>query len=793
MYSWINEELEAVLLGSNVVSSRRQNIVQALKSQYFNSTLMNMSADDLVNELKRYVVPTDFNLNDGFLVLEALERNKYNRSLIGDLLFFSNTTVKYPKLLKNIPDYVESDTELPLSLFIDESLIDILKGFSIVSLNDFLALSNASKSLLLIKNFIAHYRNLFKLCHVKVNRTFDADLFSHFTYKAYLENLMKMMNIKPHHLGIVINRGYLTSDRKLTLDQLGSKNNVTRERVRQVENQTIKKIVAFYNKVDIPEKYIFDYCFNCCCDDSLLYCEVDRFMSLVKNDDYAALLILSAYNDNSPYRLDPEYGIIYDKRLTTIDELVNQALNRLSKIFSAKKQKLSSFEARVVKKFYVKKGNDSYVIKGFTAISMLNYFVDKYFPDGFSISQLHENEDYLKLISHMKEDGGFVKGAWTPRNVAALFERDPEATLIDRGRYQLTKKCATLPTDLLNRIIKYISENAPIIYYITIYTHFEDELKALNIDNYFYLKGLLDPHLPIKFHSKRNYIQIGDSKVTAVDEVISYMRSFKGAFTLEHLKERYKGVKTYTFMQYAYIERKKGLMFLPSYHFCYIGNVGISDETKNEYYHFLKDLFKEFHVQLLTSAKVFTLLKERRSDILEGLKIVNDGYILFSVTEQLFADKLFFRRPYFCLSDNAHDDHLMEFIYSRDQFDRETIARFCKLTGVKVINYLAIISKCETDYIQVDKFSFIRRDVFDINDGDLETIKQYLLNSTQNTGKILATQLKDYPSLSNFSYRYNPYLFAGIARTLLPSTFEVIPTANEFQFSDYLIVRREGE
>ena len=267
------------------------------------------------------------------------------------------------------------------------------------------------------------------------------------------------------------------------------------------------------------------------------------------------------------------------------------------------------------------------------------------------------------------------------------------------------------------------------------------------------------------------------------------MRHFSSVFSLEDLQREYKGVKTYTFMQYAYMERKKGLLFLPRYHFLYIDRLAISPEVKNEYFTFLTALFSEFHVELLTANKVFNILKLRRPDILVDLKIADDSYTLFSLTEQLFSGKLYFRRPYFCLNDNAHDDHLLDFIYAHEKFSKNDIINYSTRTGVKIINYLQLVVKCYDDYVQIDKLSFVRKDVFLITDEQLEAIKKYLLYKTRN-GALSVLNNNDYSLLPKINYQYNPYLLAGIARTLLSDDFVVSNTHNEYFITDYLITKK---
>ena len=787
MFEWFNPSLEKVLLRTGEISSKRRELVRALNSKYYRDTLLDSNIDDLFKLIQKYVAEFQFNFRDCCLVIQALNEKIYHESLLKYFIYSANIFTRYPNLFYSLPESIDDDFPIT-NLFHDKMMLKIASDANIKTFNHYLRLSTEAKRLLILKDAKTALPILFKYSHMVAKKDFIAETLRPFSNSKHVADILDRINLKKKYLDILKGRGYISESDKCTLDELGLKSHVTRERIRQIEKHSIKKIINYFQH-DSLDKIIFDFCFNEIVLDDFTYVFIDDFYKLINDDNYATILLLGCYAPKSEYKISSRYGIIYDATLIDIDTLISNIMDDLSPLVNLKRRKVNKLESAVLKHFYTTKDGTSYIRKGFTAIDILNILVDRYFPDGYHINQLNVNQDFIELMEHLKEDFGNTKTQWSPRNVSALFERNDSCISIDKGIYQLKKKCAVISSELLEEILEYIKSQGQIVYYISIFTHFEAELKKLGINNYFYLKGLIDSYLPDDFHNHRNYIRVGEKKITAVDDVISFMRRFDGIFSLKDLQDEYKGVKTYTFMQYAYAERKKGLLFLPSYHFLYLDKLRIPSQIIDEYYHYLLSLFERYNVELLTSNKVYKVLKSEKPALLEAFKIAKDGYVRFSMTEQFFTDKLYFRRPYICLNDNAHGDHLLDFIYSKESFDRDDLCNYSEKTGVKIINYLQLVNKCYDDYVQVDKFKFVRKDVFSIDDEQLEQIKRFLLKATEKKA-IYVSSLKNFDNLPKLKYKYNPFLLAGIARTLLPDEFQVSNTLGEYLNTDYMIDRR---
>ncbi len=777
----VTKESESIDLVSDQINELRQNLAISLQADI--CSVDKRDTESLKRRLSDFVSERKFSILEAYKTLEIYNLKVHSASLMADIIRNMKISAINPGLFSYLPDSIEQDEPLYL-LIKDEEMYSLAKEKGIISLDQFLKLSVDSQRFLLIKEKEPSYEYLAYLQDKKLKRA--KDNITSFITQEHIDQVLKKLKIKPKYLEIIKKRGLIFDKERRTLDELGKEYGVTRERIRQIESSTKTRIFRCFNAYSF-ENHFLKYCFNVPLNDNLGYCDLKTLKEFINNEDYFTILAISASNPKSTLKLSSEYEIIYDSEITSLDELINDAKKKMGKLVNSSLVNLDSFKKTVLKNFYLTKDEKVYRLRGFTSVDVLNLAIERYFPNGYHINQLSENDDFIYLKKMMKEGFGMETFIWTPRNVSALLERNPNCILIDKGLYQLKSRCASLSEDLKKRINDFILSNPPIVYYITIYTQFKDELESLGVDNYFYLKGLIDPTLPAGVYSKRNYIQVGENKTTAVDNTIKYMRSFPGVFSLSDLEEAFPGVKTYTFMQYAYQERNRGLMFLPNNRFLYIERLDISKQTKEDYKEFLLSLFSEFKVSLLTSSKVYSLLTERRPDIIEGLKIADDSYILFSITEQLYKDSFYFRRPYFSLENNANSDHLLEYIYTLEKFNKDDLVNYAKATGLKILNYLQLINKCYEDYVQVDKFTFVRKDVFSITDEDIEKCRLFALENLEYASQFSLLEADRTSNLPSLSIPCNGYLLAGIYRTFLNDQFKIVMTGSEYSSTDYLV------
>jgi hypothetical protein len=118
-------------------------------------------------------------------------------------------------------------------------------------------------------------------------------------------------------------------------------------------------------------------------------------------------------------------------------------------------------------------------------------------------------------------------------------------------------------------------QGKPVVYYQSIYENFKNELSEINVNNYFFLKGLIDPYFPKDFQTKRNYVLYHDSKLTGLQSIGKFIENTSGTFSINDLQNQFIGVKDYTFYNLLSQESEKGLIWLANKKFIYLHNINI--------------------------------------------------------------------------------------------------------------------------------------------------------------------------------------------------------------------------
>lgn len=211
---------------------------------------------------------------------------------------------------------------------------------------------------------------------------------------------------------------------------------------------------------------------------------------------------------------------------------------------------------------------------------------------------------YEKFKEKCIEEYGMVEDIPSMHSLQAMLERC-NYVLIDKGKYLPLDLCPSLDNELIDEIINYIVENEPTVFYRSIFEKYKYKLQKLGIDNHYFLKGCLDKYLPEEFTTKRDYIMVGDIKMSPAELIINYMRDFDKEFELRDLQDKFPGVKDYVFYNHLYNETNNGLIWTSSKTFIYYRYLNIADETVDVLRKFIDEQFESMGTDVISSRKIY--------------------------------------------------------------------------------------------------------------------------------------------------------------------------------------------
>ena len=306
-------------------------------------------------------------------------------------------------------------------------------------------------------------------------------------------------------------------------------------------------------------------------------------------------------------------------------------------------------------------------------------------------------------------------------------------------------------------------------------------------------KGLIDPYLPDGFKTARNQITVGDEKMSSTEILTNYINTFNGEFSLLDLREKFPGVKDYTFYNTLYNEINNGLIWLSSKRFIYISKVIITDSTIKELKKTIDETFTILGTRVTSGRKIYARLTLTNKSLLEKLKIVEDSFSMFSIIKYLFKDEYGFNRPLISLDKDVNINTyvvITNFVSKLDSFNSRTVKNFCSKMNIGgLYSYLSFMEDMSDDFVQVNIDTVINKNKFEINDEQLSEIDNMLELIFNRFSSINTKQFNGFAMLPKLKYHWNKYLLVGIIRTYFNKKYQIENTDNFYDKTDFIIRR----
>lgn len=606
-----------------------------------------------------------------------------------------------------------------------------------------------------------------------------------------LNNLSLEFNnmIKPEWVTIIEKRFDFNLNQRRTLADIGNELNLTRERVRQIENKVIQKLIE---KISEIEKIL--YCFyKDIKKENTNFITLEELLKYIENEQLSRYLIIILNSKKTSIIYDEQYGIIYNSKEITLEEIIYEAETQLKDIIPiADAIKYDKVEKYILKHEYRIYQEKILVRKNINISSIYLNEIKENFDSGYNIGS---EEDYNNLIKIVKEKYGDIETS-SMHSIQAMIDRN-NFIQIDRGKYLAKEYASNLPEKLLDEIINFIINNSPVVAYSMIFEEFKNELEKVGISNRFYLKGIIDEKLPKDFNTGRDFINTNsEGNLTTYDIMKEIFKSFDKEFTIDDVKEKMPGLKDYNYENYAKAEEDNGLIKMAAKTYIYIDKLNITKEIKIELKDYIDRLFEKMDSKILTSKKIYASLHIMNRELLDSLNINArfGDFELFSIIQYLYKDNYYFSRPIISLEENfTTTSYLLikEYAERLEKFNYNDIKSYIFKMNIRgLYSYLNFMDDLSDNYVQINIDSMIRKEKFDISEDKLEKIKEFI--DLLLKGKELRTDNFDgYFMLPKLNKAWNKYLLIGIIRSYFKNEYEIENTTKFYDTTDF-IIRRIG-
>ncbi len=750
-----------------------------LKSKVFASNLFINSCESeskLYKNLSNYIGQQACNVEKA--LYHSLAIDKQNTKLADEFYeakFFTilrKSSKYYQRIDETISNIDESYKNLSIkALFEDDSLVNILVSNGIYTVGELTNLSVESLMVVFSSN-IELYLSVLK----EMTEEFES------SYKEKIKSLIETLDERQRD--VLIERNGLLSGKEKTLEEVGQMFNLTRERARQIEAKALNKITANLSLF----RNIFICLYSALARKNDKYIIRNKLYEYVGNDLISGFILLLIKEDDGVIRYDDIYQIIYNNSICSVSDIKNEIIEVYGDVITKRDyEALDKLEKQIVLEEYRLLNDVCYLRKGIPERQLSLNVIDEEFPKGLRIS---DEDQFLKFKEAYIKKYGFWDSNLSLRLLGTYMDRNGYCQ-INRGTYLNRLYTVKISSKLRDKLINFIILSNHNVFYTSMYEHFKSELQELGVDNYFYLKGLIDYELPSEFHTKRNYIQVGEVKMTAKESIVNYMKSFNGAFTLNDLQTQFEGIKDYVFYNHLYSEIDNGLIWISSKKFIYNDKFVITEETKNKLKNFISSLFNSLNTKVMSTKKIYARLKLLNKELLENLKVVVDSFSLYSLLKILFKDDYYYKRPLIALEkaeDFNQETVIRDFVLKQESFNLKTIKNFTtKLSLRGLYSYLEFMEEMSDLFIQVNVDTMVSKEKINLSKQTLDEFKRVINLIFTRFDALDMSTFSGYAMLPQLDYKWNKYLFVGIIRTFFSEEYDVENTAAFYDVTNFIV------
>lgn len=560
---------------------------------------------------------------------------------------------------------------------------------------------------------------------------------------------------------------------KKTLQDIGEKLNITRERVRQIERKANREFIRGINAHQIIKKIYAER--NQ--DNVLTSAELSEYF----NKMAPVFLYFLRGSESADYEYDEDMDVFIVEDRDMIDR-VQEYIETLPETIKEKDyEKLvrigiddyglnEEIIGTAIKERYHYTGS-VYHRSRLTRSTIYELILREYYPEGLHIYDPQELRIFRQRVT---EEYGDVKLPKEDRAIAAVIAR--VGILCGRGIYK-PKQDTYISKDLEGRIQRYIEDSDLNIFLMnTLFAEFQDELEACGITNKYYLQGVLRTLFGDRYFFRRDYLAKDDTVTSLYNDIVQFIKASDYPVLKEEINRRYPGITEIVI------------------------NIAVSDQEILNYFGQYLHASK-LQVSSLEKEKVRSILETMTEklgyvhgkDLYEELQVVASeflsrngikfAYSLLSVLGYLFREDYEIERPYIArngVSVDKPEEIISEFIRGSEVVDISEINSLAQEQHYTIYSILDFLNQYNDTHLLISKTQIASIEYVGLKKDTVALLNNLLLDEVMETRTIAS--LKGLTKLPKINVPWNEWLIYSIVNRDL-NDFEVRMSAAHFRNS----------
>ncbi len=562
----------------------------------------------------------------------------------------------------------------------------------------------------------------------------------------------------------------------MTLEEIGKKQDVTRERIRQIEKKVIRQLSLWFIRNKFFERLMIDV-------------DAEVFINYRMINDY-----IKEYGDVVFYVFQQSHAEMYYKSLngfvlndkkymecrTYVDDLPNTINSKELEQVLDEAKKVLNVHDDLVKAIFVSvynKTGDVYHKSRLTLAAIYGAVLDSYFQHGIHISDEKEMSRFKKYVL---EDYG-IELNQTNRAIGAVISR--VGILCDRGIYKFNSG-NFISDDLLHRIYDFIITNdAPALLTNTVFNEFENELISEGIDNKYFLQGVLHDKFGDKLYFRRDYISKDNSFVNLYTQINDYIEQFDVPVDKAQIFEAFPGV-TEIIVNIATSEENIINLFGSYIH---ATKLKISDADV-QYLHSVVQRAVEKRKSIHCKS-IFYYIKKDNPTVLSN-NYMFQSFCCYSVLEYLFREEYTFDRPYIAklgTEIERSSDVITKLVVESEVLGISELLAKSRQLHYFIQNSLEFIDTCNDTHLLLDREHIAKIKYIGVSEREATMIEE-MIDQEDINGTVAISSLKCFQTLPKINTPWSDWLVYSVINKW-STKYEVAASSNQLRQAVPLIAK----
>ena len=548
-----------------------------------------------------------------------------------------------------------------------------------------------------------------------------------------------------------------------TLEEIGSRLGLTRERVRQIEQKMYRKFWAYYN----AQKYdLIMLAYALRDGDSILYLnELKEVLG-----DFALILWDSIKHTPEHefyfYSKDIDAIIVPSGKESKSDKKLlsnaHQALSTLPRVLESTRveeelEKVSvKFEIplEVIQNLFYdsyKKTGEFYSQNAITVVFMCDYVLKNRFPAGFKTGDAFESDRFRQYMIEF-----FGERASSVTNRAIDAKVGEIGVLCDRGKY-IHPDFLQVDEEIIEKINNYIEDSTrSLLTYGEIFDALAELLEGTQITNRYYLQGALKKY-GCRFKTGRDFVRKVQN-VSFVDELEAFVED-RG---IVHKSEIFAEFTSLSEAGLGQVVARSATVFnIDNGYYIHASSFDIQPKDYKQIRAYLTEACADIPVNIRS---VYDTVSAQFPDFMYRNDF-DDRNKLFAALNYMFRDEFNFSRPYIAklgVSDVTNKSVILQHIADYDQIEISELIDICEENNIRYVASSYLIQQVAPEFVRIDAETLMRRELTGITDESVDKAVEIITDMLEVNDYIVGAKIDDFLWYPQIELDWNEFLLENL-------------------------------